>query len=104
MPTAADQTLQCPTCGARQSPGAECRRCRCDLALVTAALEHGRALHATYLEQVRAGRYPEAARTARQLWELSPDEQAARLLAVAYLHCGRYQAAIDVCERFPTEP
>jgi Flp pilus assembly protein TadD len=88
--------LRCPTCRARQEPAAECRRCRCDLSLVTAALGQQRALRAAYLEQLQAGRYAVAVHTARQLWELSPDETAARQLAVAYLLCGRYRAALDV--------
>ena len=96
MTHATDQTFRCPTCGVRQEPATECRRCRCDLSLVTATLRQRRALHATYFDQLQAGRYAAAADTARQSWEISPDEEAARLLAVAYLLCGRYQAALDV--------
>lgn len=98
MPTDDESTLRCPTCGARQAPSAECRRCRCDLSLLLAALEHQRALHRRVLRDLRDGRFAEALRTARRRAELSPDRDAARLLAVCYLFEGHFRAALGLAE------
>ena len=98
MPVLPDgyDSLRCPTCRARQTLSAECRRCKCDLTLMAAVLGRGRGLHAEVLVCLREGRYDDALRAARQRFELSPDETAARLLAVCYLRLDRFQAALDV--------
>jgi len=93
-----EKTLRCPTCGARQAPSAECRRCRCDLSLLLATIEHQRALHRRVLRDLRDGRFAEALRTARRRAEVSPDRDAARLLAVCHLFEGNFRAALDLAE------
>lgn len=89
-------SLRCPTCGAEQPPSAECRRCKCDLSLVVAVRQHAEALHRDCLMQLRAGQYRDALSAARRRFELAPDRTSRRLLAVAYLCLGKYQAALDL--------
>lgn len=98
MPSDDESTLRCPTCGARQAPSAECRRCRCDLSLLLATLEYQRALHRRTLRGLCDGRLADALRTARRRAELSPDRDAARLLAVCHLFGGNFRAALDLAE------
>ncbi len=93
--------LRCPTCKAWQLPSVQCRRCKCDLSLVAAAHDHQRRLHASVLRQLAAGDFLRALGTARARWELSPDPEAARLLAVCFLLLDRFPSAEEVYEKTP---
>ncbi len=92
------KTLRCPTCNAQQEPSPECRRCKCDLSLLLAALKHAEQLYDECLRELADGEVDAAEQAALRRWELSPDEDAARLLASVYLLQGRYQAALEVSE------
>ena len=87
--------IRCPTCGARQAPSAECRRCKCDLSLYCSVLDQRDQWRLEALRRLRAGRFAEAIEAARCCWTLSPDEDAARLLAVANLLAGRFEDAVE---------
>lgn len=89
-------SLRCPTCGAQQPQSARCRRCKCDLSLVVALRQKAESLHRACLQQLRAGEFRDALRTALSRYELAPDGTSRRLLAVTYLCLGRYQAALDL--------
>jgi len=91
-------SFRCPTCSARQVPSPECRRCKCDLSLLLAALQHCERLNQACLRDLAEGDVNAAEQAALRRWELSPDEVAARLLATTYLLQGRYQAALDISE------
>ncbi|MFW6169897.1 MAG: hypothetical protein ACODAD_05350 [Planctomycetota bacterium] len=86
----------CPTCGAKQAPSSECRRCKCDLTLVLSLRDCVRAAHRTYLRHLQAGEYQQALNCAFERFQLARDETARRLLVVAYLHLGQYRAALEV--------
>ena len=94
-------SFRCPTCNARQVPSPECRRCKCDLSLLLAALQRCERLHEACLRGLAEGDVNAAEQAALRRWELSPDEDAARLLATTYLLQGRYQASLDI-SRSPT--
>lgn len=102
MPTLLDE-IRCPTCGARQAPSAECRRCKCDLDLYVSALDERERWRFETLRRLRDAEYSEAVNAARRCWSLSPDEDAARLLAVASLLAGRFYDALETCELAPSE-
>jgi hypothetical protein len=88
--------FRCPTCNARQAPSPECRRCKCDLSLLLAARQRCERLYEACLRELAEGNVDAAEQTALRCWELSPGEDAARLLATTYLLQGRYQAALDI--------
>ena len=93
-------TICCPACGARQAPLPVCRRCKCDLSLLTATIARRRALHAEALQLLREDRADEAVLAAQQRCRIDPDEEAVRLLAVCYLAQHRFQAALEVFTSF----
>lgn len=93
-------SFRCPTCGAKQTPSMECRRCKCDLALVVSLRDSARAAHRAYLRHLQAGDYQQALDSAFRRFQLAPDDTARRLLVVAYLHLGHYRAAWEVSGRF----
>lgn len=90
----APDLLRCPTCSAAQAASAECRRCKCDLSLYVAALEHRRACRQRTLAALRAGRYDEALDAAHQYAALTPDQDAVRWIAVAHALSGDFAAAL----------
>jgi len=92
------ERMRCPTCRAVQEPSPECRRCKCNLSLLIATLDHQRALHRAVLRELRERRYAAALELARRRWTLSPDATAARLLSVCHLVRGHFQAALAACE------
>lgn len=93
--TSTDQPgeMRCPTCGASQPLSNLCRRCRCDLSLVRQVIEYRQRLRAACARQISRGQKSNALKTARQCFELSPDEHSTRLLAVAHLINGDFEAA-----------
>lgn len=94
--------IRCPTCAATQEPGAECRRCKCDLSLYLAALERCQEWKRQTLSALRDGRYDDALEAAHHYATLSPDRDATRWIAVAQLLSGDFAAARATCERVPT--
>jgi len=95
-----DSLLRCPTCGATQPPQPECRRCKADLRLYQAALDQRRRWRTRALWHLGQGQYSAAIEAARRHEAASPDEDAARLLAVACLLAGRYEAALAAYENW----
>lgn len=83
-----EQILVCPTCNAEQAWSDTCRRCKCDLDLYVRSLQMRENLHQTCLRAIHRGNIQNAISLARRLWELSPDEDAARLLAVCMASVG----------------
>lgn len=96
-PGAAPLSFQCPTCGAAQAPSPECRRCRCDLSLVTALVARESQLRANVLGCLACGDYPAAVTAAERLHQEAPGDASARLLGVSQLLAGRYEAARATC-------
>ena len=101
-PSTQPDTLRCPTCGARQVVALECRRCKCDLSLVVAALRQSEALAKQCCRLLRESRFSEAESVARRLAELTPNADAARYLAVCHLLLGRFQSALDLVDASET--
>jgi hypothetical protein len=94
-----ETSLRCPTCKAWQLPSLQCRRCKCDLSLVVAVHDQQRRLHAQVLRLLASGHHAEALEVARSRWALSPDPQAARLLAVCHLLLGQFRTAEELCDQ-----
>ena len=94
--------IRCPTCGAMQEWSDACRRCRCDLTLLRRVTEMVQASRRRCLLALRAGRLSEAIRHARQFYDLCPDQSAARLLAVCYLHQGDWLSAVTMAQSSST--
>jgi len=93
---AADGSVRCPTCQARQSWSDACRRCRCDLALLRRIDESGSQTRRRCLKNLREGRFAAAVRCARRGFALSPDERSARLLAVCLLCHREFAEAVRI--------
>ena len=85
----AEQILVCPTCNAEQAWSDTCRRCKCDLELYIRSLQLREELHQMCLRAIHRGDMQQAISRARKLWELSPDQDSARLLAVCMASIGR---------------
>ncbi|MBI2480188.1 MAG: hypothetical protein HYV60_16615 [Planctomycetia bacterium] len=66
------------------------------MTLLVAALQRCQWLYDDALRCLADKDLETAERLALQRWELSPDQDAARLLAITYLLQGRYQAAVDI--------
>lgn len=96
--SAGADSFQCPTCGARQAPASECRRCKSDLHLVIAVHHQKLVAERACLDQLRCGRYQRAFEWARRRMQLSPDEAARRILTVILLLQENYQAALAVVQ------
>lgn len=91
--TAPGVALRCPTCGAAEQAGAQCRRCRSDLRLLQ-RLEQARAREMHVLAAALAGgRWDDALISARYAHHLRPDERSHRELAVCQLLAGRFGEA-----------
>lgn len=88
-----DENLNCPTCGAEQPWSETCRRCKCDLSLLTQALRARRSAHQRCLRRLRAGDLNGALAAARRCAALLPDERARRLLAICYAARSRFEHA-----------
>ncbi len=90
----ADQ-IKCPTCAAAQPPAAECRRCKCDLSMYVAMLRSRRQWKRRVLTALSEERYDDAIHAAQQYATLSPDHDAVRWTAVAYLLQGQFAEALS---------
>ncbi len=60
--------------------------------------DQANALHQACLRRLRAGDHCAALDLAVRRLQLSPDETARRLVGIASLCLGRYQAAMDACD------
>jgi hypothetical protein len=68
--------------------------------LLVASLQRCQRLYENTLRSLADRDLDAAERLALQRWELSPDQDAARLLAITYLVQGRYQAAVDIGAKY----
>lgn len=87
-------TLRCPTCHARQEWADVCRRCKCDLALLRRTAEAHRDSRRRCLLALRAGRVRQALEYAGYAYLVSPDDDAARLVAVCHFLLGQWDEAL----------
>lgn len=83
--TASAEVLRCPTCRAEQPPADVCRRCRCDLSLLHAAVRDAGELARRALLALAAGDLPFARDRAQRAFDLDPTPRHRRLLAVCAL-------------------
>lgn len=87
------QGLTCPTCGAADQSGAECRRCRSDLRLLQ-RLEADRSTEYRKLMQALAdGRWADALLSAQYIHTLRQDAESFRLLGTCQLLNRQFEAA-----------
>ncbi len=104
MSTVPDDLMRCPTCGAKQEWADSCRRCRCDLRLLRAAVRardiHGREC----LNALENGWTRRALDHARRRHELLPDASSHRLLALCNLVSERWLDALEEARRAGAEP
>jgi hypothetical protein len=85
--------LRCPTCGAADQSGVQCRRCRTDLRLLR-RLEQARAREMSLLAAaLDDGRWDDALTSAQYAHHLLADETSRRHLAVCQLLAGRFEEA-----------
>ena len=91
--TAADATMRCPACRAQQIWSPECRRCGADLLLLGQFANTCLHQRRQSLTALREGRNHMATRHASRLYQLRPDADSARLLAVCLLMSGNFAPA-----------
>lgn len=94
-----DDQIKCPTCAATQPPAAECRRCKCDLSMYVAALRSRHGWKHRVLTALSEERYDEAIYAAQQYATITPDRDARRWTAVAYLLQGRFAEALNASSK-----
>jgi hypothetical protein len=99
MPDRPPDELRCPTCGARQARSDTCRRCKCDLRLLVAALESYDDHRRAGLADLDAGRLEMALGHARRCHELRPGPESSRLLALCRLLRGDWPEALAAAGR-----
>jgi ribosomal protein L40E len=93
--------LTCPTCGAGNQSGAECRRCRSDLRLLQ-RLEGQRAAELQVLAQaLEEQRWDAALLAAQYIHTLRQDAASYRLLAVCQLLNRQFAAACETYQQAP---
>ena len=91
-------SMRCPACRAQQIWSPECRRCGAELTMLrqtetTCQLQRTRSLTA-----LRDGHYHAATRHAFRLFQLRPDAQSTRLLAVCLLVSGNFAQACRIAK------
>jgi hypothetical protein len=94
MPIETQDDMRCPTCGARQMWADTCRRCKCDLRLLRAAVGSFEQHRRTCLRLLDTGFPRQALRHARSCQGLEPGADAERLMALCYLLLGRWEDAL----------
>jgi hypothetical protein len=87
---------ECPTCGARQAPADECRRCQCDLRMVRDVERQYDELRLRCLALMRTRRLKRATEAAHDCRAVSSEECSQRLLAACYLLQGDFPSALKV--------
>ena len=93
------EKMRCPTCGAEQHWADSCRRCRCDLRLLRAAVQAYSRHRRECLGALEDGQFEIARKHARKSQYLFPHVQAHRLMAVCELMSERWLAAIEEARR-----
>jgi hypothetical protein len=88
--------LRCPTCGTRQPPVDQCRRCQSDLTLLRAAIDEHDRLRQFCLCELRQRRIGKATRAAQRCYDLWPCPENIRLLATCFLMQGRFAQALEL--------
>jgi len=90
--------IRCPTCGLTQDWTGTCRRCRCDLGLLQAALAEYERNRCECLRLLYAGFGTEALGHAQRCLELKPGDEPRRLIALCLLLEEHYDAAVAVAQ------
>ncbi len=85
--------MQCPACRAKQVWSPECRRCGADLTLLRRFNEAFGQQRLQVLAALGRGQTTAARRHAIRLYQLRPDAESARLLAVCQLITGNFARA-----------
>jgi hypothetical protein len=97
----AAERVRCPTCRAEQEWSDTCRRCKSDLRLLRAFAAAYQRSRSACLEHLRQGEGRAAMAAARRCYELRPDAESRRLLALAALECGDWATATAVARTIP---
>jgi hypothetical protein len=95
IPVPTRQEMRCPTCGAQQAWTDRCRRCKCDLRLLRAAVEayeHNRELCLFYLDDDDPQSAFQHAQTCHQL---RPNPETHQLLALCYFLADDWENALE---------
>lgn len=87
--------MRCPTCGARQTWADVCRRCKCDLRLLRAAVRTYDRRRASCLAHLHAGRGEPALADAIACHQLDPGDDSSTLLALSHLVRGSWLDALN---------
>ena len=103
MPDASREELRCPTCGAPQAGTDRCRRCKCDLRLLRAALDFYEQNRRLCLQSIRAGDPQTALLHASSCHRLEPGSESRRLLALSHLIAENWQSALDQAESIESQ-
>jgi hypothetical protein len=93
--------VRCPTCRAEQEWSDTCRRCKSDLRLLRAFAAAYQRSRSACLEFLRQGQGRAAMAAARRCYELRPDTESRRLLALAALECGDFETAALLARVIP---
>jgi len=95
-----NESLNCPTCGARQQWSDECRRCRCDLSLLHDIWREGENAKRNCLIHLRGGDIRNALQAAQRGAAINPNDDTKRLLAICYLLLGDWSRALKSASAF----
>jgi hypothetical protein len=85
MSSRAREGIRCPTCGALQGWAEVCRRCKCDLRLLRAAVRAYERNRRQCVLLLYAGFSEAALAHARRCHELRPGAESRRLIALGHL-------------------
>jgi hypothetical protein len=88
-----EATLRCPACRAAQEWSDTCRRCKADLRLLREAAEACERSRRLAVHALAANQPGVALRHARQIYQLRPEPEVARLRAVCALLAGQWDEA-----------
>ena len=101
----AEDTIACPTCGAKQARSKECRRCKCDLSLLERCRRAAERERGECLRHLSAGRPEQALRHARRYATLVGAREATPLLGACLLFSADWPdaCALAVQSAPPTE-
>jgi hypothetical protein len=97
------ETLRCPTCRASQPWSDTCRRCKCDLRLLRAAAEAIYATRIRCLALLRDENAAQALALARAHYDLFPNAESRRLLAVVAARAGDLRRAVSLARQTPSD-
>jgi hypothetical protein len=95
-PPSIEETMQCPSCRARQEWSDECRRCKSDLRLLRQLMEVRKRHRLDALRLFGCGEYQAAFAAASRADELWRGEDTRRLLASCHLLLGDFESAVEL--------